>query len=435
MRLILLFITLLLVQTGYAQTERKPGASRVVEVDRIAAVVNDDVITLFELTDRVRTVTRQLRQQKTPLPPPAVLEKQVLERMITDLIQLQFAKETSTKVDDIQLDRMLVRIAENNNLNTARFREALEHDGIVYAKFREDIRMEMVVSRIREREVENKIVVTDPEIDIYIKQQRARPSASEEFNLGHILVRVPEQASPEIIEKQKRRAEEVVKQLQAGADFGQISVSYSDAPDALQGGTLGWRSQDRLPTLFAEAVAKLKPAGITPILRSPNGFHVLKLLGRRGGSGAMVLQQTKVRHILIKTNELVSDSEAKRKLTELRDRLVNGGNFAELAKSHSNDLSSNKGGDLGWVYPGDTVPEFERAMDALKPGELSQPIKTAFGYHLMQVQDRKNEDVTQERERLQARQALRARKTDESYQEWLRQLRDRAYIEYRLEDR
>jgi peptidyl-prolyl cis-trans isomerase SurA len=403
--------------------------------DRIVAVVNDEVITLGELQVRLAQVERQLRQQRTPLPPRDVLERQMLERMIADKVQIQFAREAGVKVDDVQLDRALTRIAENNRMGLAEFRAAIEKDGIAWPKFREEIRNEMLIARIRERETESRVTVSEAEIDNYLSGSD-RSAGKEEVLLSHVLVRVPEQASPDQLAKLRTRAENALTQIRLGTDFGQVAATYSDAPDGLTGGSLGWRTLDRLPSLFAETVSKMQPGEVAPIQRSPAGFHILKLVQRRGGTlTGQQVQQTLVRHILIRTGELVSQDEAKRRLVVLKERLDHGASFAELAKQHSNDLSASKGGDLGWVYPGDTVPEFERAMNALKAGEISEPVQTPFGWHLIQVQDRRVQDVSAERQRLIARQALRERKAEEAYEEWLRQLRDRAYVEYRLEEK
>lgn len=406
--------------------------AKVIEADRIIAVVNDEVITLNELNSRLALVQRQLRQQGTEIPPRDVLEKHVLERLIIDRVQIQFARETGLRVDDAQLDQTLARIADSNRMDLAQFRASLERDGVPWAKFREDIRDEVTISRIKEREVDSKIVVSEGEIDNFLGTAGAM--GSEEFNLAHILLRVPEQAKPELLARLQARAEDILAQLRRGADFAHLAASYSDAPDGLSGGQLGWRPLDRLPALFAEAVPKLKPGEVSDVLRSPAGFHILKLLDRRGGAiTAQPVEQTHARHILIKTSELVSEADAKRRLVGLRDRITHGTDFAELARLHSNDLSAAKGGDLGWLSPGDTVPEFERAMNALKPGEVSEPVKSPFGWHLIQVMERRM-DSSKERVRQSARMALRERKVDEAYQDWLRQMRDRAYVEYRLED-
>ncbi len=408
------------------------SAVQPVEADRIVAVVNDEVVTSHELRSRMAAVERQLKQQGTQQPPRDVLQKHLLERMIIDRIQLQLARETGLSVDDVQLDIALQRIAQSNRMGLADFRAALEKDGIPWSKFREEIRSEMIIARIRERDVDARILISEGEIDNFLASGNA--GGGEEYNLAHILLRVPEQARPEQLARVRSRAEEILGQIKRGADFAQLAASNSDAPDGLAGGAMGWRSIERLPTLFAEALPKLKPGETSEVLKSPAGYHILKLLDRRGG--AMIVQpveQTRARHILIKTSELVSESEARRRLVSLRERVVHGADFAELARLHSNDLSASRGGDLGWLNPGDTVPEFERAMNRLKPGEVGEPVQSPFGWHLIQVMERRV-DVSQERLRQNARQALRERKADEAYQDWLRQMRDRAYVEYRLED-
>jgi len=403
-------------------------------LDRIVAVVNDEAITQFELDDRISMVTRQLQQQGTPLPPKDVLEKQLLERMINDRVQLQFAKQTGIRIDDTQLDKTLQRIAQDSKLTLPEFRAAVEKDGIKFSKFREEIQNEMTLARLREREVENRITVTDGEVDNYLST-RAAAGKDEEYELAHILIRVPDQASPEQISEKRARAEQALNDLRKGADFRQVSASYSDAPNALEGGGLGWRSASQLPGLFVDGIKDLKAGDISPVLHSPNGFHILKVLDKRGKDTPMVVTQTHARHILIKTNEIVSETDARNRLMQLKERLDNGANFAELARLHSDDASASKGGDLGWLSPGDTVPEFEHAMDALKPGQISNPVKSPFGWHLIQVLERRTKDVSEESQRLTARQALRARKADDAYQNFVRQLRDQAYVDYRLEDK
>jgi peptidyl-prolyl cis-trans isomerase SurA len=427
-RLVLITLLTLLPALTIAQS-RQPIA-----VDRIVAVVNDEAITLNELRERLATVTRQLRSRGTPLPPSEVLEKQLLERLIVDRLQLQFAKESGLRIADAELDAAMRRIADNNRLSLAEFRAALERDGIAWKRFREEMREEITLSRLREREVESRIVVSDGEIDNYLAHpEQANQTAL--VALGHIIIRVPEQADPARLSQLRQRAEEALARIKSGQDFGQVAASYSEAPDALAGGILEPRPVDRLPTLYAEAVAQLQPGEVSEILRSPAGFHIVKLFERKGGSVGGTFRQTHARHILIKVNELVSSDEARHKLAGLKERLANGADFAELARLYSNDLSAAKGGDLGWLYQGDTVPDFERAMDALKPGEVSAPVHSPFGWHLIQVLERKNAEPGDERKRLMARQALRERKSDEAYEDWLRQLRDRAYVEYRLEDR
>jgi peptidyl-prolyl cis-trans isomerase SurA len=416
-----------------ASAETKPP--RVTALDRIVAVVNSDVITQIELDARLRMVIQQLQKQGTPMPPRDLLEKQLLERLIMDRLQLQFAQETGVKIDDAQLDKTLLRIAQENKLSAEQFRAALEKDGVDFSKFREDIRTEILMARLREREVDNRVNVSEGEVDNYLNNRSAAAGSGGEFNLAHVLVRVPEQASPEQLQKLKSRALKALEEVQAGKDFRQVAASYSDAPDALEGGVLGWRTAGQLPALFADALGNLKPGETSQVLRSPNGFHILKLLDKRGKEAAFVVQQTHARHILIKVNEVVSEQDARNRALQLKERLDNGAKFEELARQHSEDGSASRGGDLNWLSPGDTVPEFEKAMDALKPDQVSEPVRSPFGWHLIQVLERRSEDVSKERTRLQARQEIRMRKADEAYQEWLRQLRDRAYVEYRLEDK
>ena len=425
-----------LVSPGaHAQKPRQP-----IVIDRIVAIVNDEAITALELEERSRFAVKQLAQQGTAPPPRAVVERQLLERMIGDRVQLQFARETGLRVDDAELERAIGRIAEQNKITSQQLRATLEKDGVPYSKFREDIRGEIIMSRLREREVDAKIVITESEIDTLLAASANEEMRSDEVDLSHILVVVPENASPEQVQSRRARAEQALADLQKGADFRQVAAAFSEAPDALQGGMMGWRAGERLPTIFYDALKSMKPGQVSGLLRSANGFHIIRLNDRRGGvspaaQGPTNTQQTRVRHILLKTNELVSENEARNRLRTLKERLENKADFADLARVHSEDTSASRGGDLGWILPGDTVPEFERAMNGLKPGEISEPVKSPFGWHLIQVLERGIQDVSKERRRLAARQTLRARKSDEAFQEWVRQLRDRAYIEVRLEER
>lgn len=418
--------------SAWSQQTAKPR--QIVVVDRIVAVVNDEVITQQELNARVDFAFRQLREQGTPPPPRNVIERQLIERLINDRVQLQHARDIGLRLDPAELDRALERIASENKLSQAQLRATLEKDGIPFEKFRTDIRNEITMSRLREREVAQKIVITEAEIDTFLQAQLAQTGRDDEFNLSHILVAVPENATPEQLQTRRTRAEQALTQLKGGADFRQVAAAFSDAPEALQGGLIGWRESKRLPSLFLDALRPMKAGAITEeLLRSPNGFHILKLNERRGGQAPIIVQQTRARHILIKTNELVSEAEARNRLLALKERLDNNADFAELARARSEDGSAARGGDLGWLNPGDTVPEFEQAMNALKIGEISAPVRSPFGWHLIEVQERRSQDMTREGQRMNARQALRERKTDEAYQEWVRQLRDRAYVEQRLE--
>lgn len=428
-------LTSLLVLAALAGPAAAAPRPAPIEADRIVALVGDDVITLRELQVRLDSAVAQLKRQGTPLPPQDVLQRQMLERMITDLVQTQSAKENGIRIDDTMLDQAITRIAAGNKMSVADFRKALEKDGIAFASFREEIRGEILISQLRERDVDSRIKISEGEIDNYLAGAGAGASAQSEVDVAHILLRTPEGSSPEQIDKLRAKAEQVLARLKRGEDFAQIAAAYSDAPDALQGGHVGYRTVDRLPALFADAISRLKSGELSGVMRSPNGFHIIKLLDQRGGAATPQVQQTRARHILIKVSELVSEKDARQKLDALRERLANGGNFAELARLYSQDGSAAKGGDLGWLYPADTVPEFEKAMDALKIGQISEPIRSPFGWHLIEVQERRLQDVSDERRRMAAKSALRARKADESYQDWIRQLRDRAYVEIRLEDK
>lgn len=403
-------------------------------LDRVVAIVNTDVITRLELDDQVKLATRQLVRQGTPLPQRDLLEKQLLERMITTRVLRQVGQESGVRVDDTQLERAIGRMAQENKLTPEQFRAAMRDDGIDYDRFREDIRGEIMVSRLREREVDGRLVVSDAEIANYLAAQKAT-GRDEEYSLLHILVTVPEAAAPEQIQARRARAEEALGKLRKGADFNQVSSTYSDAANALQGGDLGWRPAGRLPAMFVQAATTMKIGDLSQILRSPNGFHILKLVNKRLVGQAMVVQQTKARHILVRLNEVVAEVEAKRRLSEIRERIVKGADFAEIARLQSEDASSVRGGDLGWLSPGDTVPEFEQAMDALAPGQISAPVQSPFGWHLIQVMERRTEDLTKEREKRLAQQAIRARKSEEAFTEWVRQQRDRAFVEYRSDER
>ena len=375
---------------------QKPPVSRIVLLDRIIAVVNDQVITRRDLDERVTTVLVQLRQQGTPLPPRDVLEKQVLERMIFNQVQVQYARETGLRIDDATLDKALSRIAEDSKLTPAQLRTALEKDGVGFNKFREDIRDEITIARLREREVDNKITIADSEIDNFLNTRQIQEGKTDEYHLSHVLVSVPEQASPERLQERRARAEQALAQIKGGVDFRQVAASFSDAPDAVQGGGLGWRDTARLPSLYADAAKALKAGEVSDVLRSPNGFHIVRVNDRRGQGAPLIVSQTHARHILIKTTELVSESEAKDRVVKLKERLDNNADFAELARLQSEDSSAARGGDLGWLSPGDTVPEFEKAMDALKPQQVSEAVRSPFGWHLIQVLERRNQDMPQQ---------------------------------------
>ena len=410
-------------------------ADEIVKLDRIVAIVDQTVITEHELESRMRTVTAQLKKQNTELPAENVLRKQILERLISDALQLQYAAQTGLKVDDNQLNKTIERIAEQNQMSVKEFSDALSADGISMTKFRADIRSEITIARLREREVESRVNVSESEIDNFLTTQSSSNENRDEFEISHILIRTPEEGTPEDIQKAKAKVDEAIKLLQEGSSFSKVSANFSDAPNALEGGNLGWKSATQVPTLFLETLKSMQTGEISQPLRSPNGFHILKLTNTRGGNSPLVIEQTHARHILIKLTEVVSESDGKKKMDGIKERLDNGEKFEVLARQFSEDGSASNGGDLGWVNPGDTVPQFEKAMNELKDNQISEPIRTPFGWHIIQVLERRKQDMSKEAARLKARQEIRARKADEAYQDWIRELRDRAYVEMKLEDK
>jgi peptidyl-prolyl cis-trans isomerase SurA len=426
---------LLLAATAFCSMHMQAQAAEVVKMDRIVAIVDQTVVTEQELESRMRTIIAQLKKQGTDLPDESVLRKQILERLISDALQLQYAAQTGVKVEDSQLDKTVERIAEQNQMSLTEFAQALAKDGISMQKFKADIRSEITISRLREREVDSRVNVSESEIDNFLTTQAASNDNQDEFEIAHILIRTPEEGATEDIQKAKARADEAIKALQAGTSFAKVSASFSDAPNALEGGSLGWKSGAQVPTLFLDALKSMASGEISPLLRSPNGFHILKLVNRRGGSSPLVIEQTHARHILIKLSEIMTEKDGKIKMDGIKQRLDNGEKFETLASQLSEDGSAASGGDLGWVNPGDTVPQFEKAMNALKEGQISLPVRSPFGWHVIQVLERRKQDMSKESARLKARQEIRTRKADEAYQDWIRELRDRAFVEQRLEDK
>jgi peptidyl-prolyl cis-trans isomerase SurA len=410
-------------------------AADVTKMDRIVAIVDQTVITEQELESRIISLSAQLKKQGTELPEASILRKQILERLISDALQLQYAAQTGIKVDDTQLDKTLERIAEQNKLTVREFYDALNQDGISVRKFRSDIRNEIIIARLREREVESRVNVSESEIDNYLTTQASTNQNQDEYEISHILIRVPEDAATEDVQKAKAKVDEILSALASGTSFAKVSASFSDAPNALEGGNIGWKQSAQMPALFLDALKAMQKGEVSAALRSPNGFHILKLTDKRGGSSPLIIEQTHARHILIKLSEVMSEKDAKQKMDGIKERLDNGEKFEVLARQFSEDGTASNGGDLGWVNPGDTVPQFEKAMNNLKPNEISEPLLSPFGWHVIQVLERKKQDMSKEAARLKARQEIRARKADEAYQDWIRELRDRAFVELRLEDK
>ncbi len=404
-------------------------------IDRIVAVVNEEVITQQEINELLENTVRQLQKQNTQLPRMEILEKQLLERTILKRIQLQRAKELGLTVSDNDLDQTLRRIAQDNHLTMEEFRQALEQEGTNMRLFREEIREEILMVRLKEQEVNSRVNVTESEIDNFLHVQATSSIGNEEYRIAHILVQVSDQMDETQISAKRNRAETALESLLQGADFAQVSAEYSDAPDAMQGGELDWRPLGQMGSPFAELLVEMQPGDITPIVQSPLGFHILKLLERRQQeTPVVIIDQVHAQHILIRISELISEEDARQQIIQIRERIDNGTDFTEMAKAHSEDASASAGGDLGWVSPGDTVPEFEQAMNALLPGQVSRPVRTPFGWHLIKVIERRSQDVSERQEREAARRTIHARKADVVVQEWLQQLRDQAYVEYKVED-
>jgi peptidyl-prolyl cis-trans isomerase SurA len=414
-----------------------PPSSSAKVIDSVYVIVNDEVITKREVDQRVAEITARARAQQAQLPDEESLRRQVTEAMITERAQLQLAKEMGVRVDDTQLDRAIGRIAEGQKMSVQDLRNAMEKEGMTFAQFREQIRNEIMMQRLIEHEVDSKLQVSEAEIDTYMAAEKAAAADRVEMDLAQILVRIPENASPEQIAARKARADEVARQLRTGADFGKMAATYSDSPDALKGGAIGWRDPDRLPPLFANELRKLKPGQSTQVIRTNVGFHILKLINQRSlaaeqQADASVVQQTHGREILLKVTPAMSEDEARKRLAEFKAKVeAKQANFEDLARQFSQDSYAAKGGDMGWLYPGDTVPEIENVLNALKPGEISDVIKSPFGLHIVQLIERKSEDTSKEKARSAARQVLTERKRQEALEDWARQVRDRAYVEFR----
>ncbi|MBL8251679.1 MAG: peptidylprolyl isomerase [Candidatus Competibacter sp.] len=434
-----------------------PGSA----LDAIVAVVNDDVITRRELNEGMASVERQLRQRKTPIPPRPVVERQVLERMILARLQARAAERNGITVDDATLNAAIETLARNNKMTLTQMRQTVEKDGISYAKFRDDVRREIMGARLRQKLVDSQLQVSEQDVESLQTQMASQGGfglnaeetaggnggGARQFHIAHILIALPESPSAQQIEAARRRAGEVLARLRKGTDFRELAISESGGPQALEGGDLGWRGLEQLPTVFAPVVPKLRPGQFSEPLRSPSGFHIVKLLDVRGGGEAPVrarpasstnppglITETRARHILLHASPQVSDDDTRRRLEQLSERIRGGEDFATLAQANSDDATSGaRGGDLGWVAPGMVVPQFEQAMNALQPNQISAPFKTPFGWHIVQVLERRQARPSPQMERARAREALLRRRSDEDWELLLRRLRNEAYVEIRLD--
>jgi peptidyl-prolyl cis-trans isomerase SurA len=403
------------------------------ELDSIVAVVNDDVVLQSEVTRETNLVIPQLQQQGTAVPPPEQLRKQVVERLILKRLQQQRAKQLGIEVEEGTLLEALSNIAARNGLSLEELQATLEAGGIRFQDFREDTRMQILLSRLQTQEVARNVQVTDQEVDRFLAKSASQLVPREQVRLQHILVALPEEPTPAQVAQAEKKAKGLLAKLRGGADFAAVAAASSDGRTALQGGDLGWFEMAAVPSLVTDLARTMAKGEITEPLRSPSGFNIIKLTDIKGG-GPQSVTQTNARHILVRTNELVSDADAKIRLNQLRTRIIGGDDFATLARAHSDDTGSAlKGGDLGWVNPGDTVTEFEEAMNALAPNEVSEPFQSPFGWHIVQVQERRTQDAAEDLLRLKAREAIQRRKAEEATDAWLRQLRDEAYVEVRGE--
>jgi peptidyl-prolyl cis-trans isomerase SurA len=403
-------------------------------LNRVVAVVNDDVILESELSSRETMIVEQLRQQQAQLPSRSSLRKQVLDRLVLENLQLQLAERSGIRVDDETLNSNLRNLAKQNGMTLTEFREVLEKDGFDYAAFREEFRDQIIMNRVRQEMVDKRVQVTEQEVDQLLASAASFNDQDREYRLAHILVSVPEAASPEQVQAARKRAEDILARLRAGADFEQTAIAESDGQQALSGGDLGWRRTGQLPSFFTDVVGQLERGQVSELIRSPSGFHIVKIMDIRGEERHLI-KQTHARHILLRPDALVSDAEAENRLRQLRERIEHGEDFATLARSHSQDPgSASEGGDLGWVTPGEMVPEFEQAMDQLANGQISEPVQSRFGWHLIQVLERREHDDTAEYRRNRARESIRQRKTDEELEIWLRRLRDESYVEYIVDE-
>lgn len=401
--------------------------------DRVVAVVNKDILTLRELERQAEQVTANLTKQGVALPPQSVLYHQLLEQMIDERVQLQRAVELGVRVDEAQLDDAIGNIAENNKLTVPELIKAVEKDGASYSQFREQIRRSMFINAARQRDVESQVNVSEFEIDAFLSSKGADAKGAD-FLLNNIVIAVPEGAAPEVVASKRQRAEDALAALKAGKPFADVAAQFSDASNALTGDKLEWRPMARIPDIYLGIAQKLAVGGVSDLIRASNGFHIIRLEDKRSESLGELVEQHHTRHILIKVNEGVSEADAKRRIDQIKVRLDTGADFVQLAKLQSEDASANLGGDLGWVNPGDTVPDFESAMKSLPLNRVSDPIRTPFGWHLIQVLERRKQDVSDARLRLEARNALRSKKIEEQTEQWVHQLRGQAFVDLRLDD-
>ena len=418
-----LLVCLLLVSVS---TQAEPRV-----LDRVIAVVGEEALMQSELDLRLQQVRAQISERGVRLPPEDVLRQQVLERLILDTIQLQLARQGGLRIDEQTLSATINRIAQQNQMTLPQFRDAVEADGLAFSLFREQIREEMLISQVRQRRVADRIQVSEQEVDAYLASPEAMEQEGREFRVAHILISLPEGPSPEQVAKARADADALMQRLRAGEDFAELAVSASAGDQAFSGGDLGWRSALSLPSIFADQVVRMSAGELAGPIRSPSGFHLIKLVETRGGAQHVILQ-TQARHLLLSPNALRDESATREKINQLHQRALAGESLAELARQYSDDRASRQsGGSLGWVSPGQMVPSFEAAMQSLQPGEISEPIQTQFGWHLIEVEGYREADMTDRLRRQQVQQLLAERRFEEEVQNWLREIRDSTWVEIR----
>ena len=402
-------------------------------LDRIAAIVNEGVVLNSELDEQTAEITARLRQQNTELPPPNVLRKQILERLVVEEIQIQRADKLGIQISEEMLNGALDNIARSNNVSFSDLPRMLEQQGIDYRDYRDEIRRQMTLQMLRQRDVIARINISPREMEQAMARAKNTPDQNSEYNISHILISVPVTASPEQVEAREQRMKEVYEKAKAGEDFAQLALTYSDSSTNIEGGSLGWRKGSQLPSIVSDQVVKMQTGQISEPIRTPSGFHLFKLNETRGGTQQAVVTQVHARHILLTTSALEDDQTLEQKLNDIRARVLKGEDFGTIAAVTSQDPgSAAEGGDLGWAGPGSFVPEFEKQLDGLNENEISKPFKTQYGWHIIQLLGRRTHDVTEDKQRQQVYAQLRESKAEEETELWLRRLRDEAFVEYRM---
>jgi peptidyl-prolyl cis-trans isomerase SurA len=424
---------LCLTSGGRVHAQTRDLATHGQSLDRIAAIVNDGVVLESELNDELGLVTQRLRDQKLELPPENVLRQQVLERLIVEEIEMQHADKAGIKIPDDALNNALQDVAQRNGMTLSQLPDALAQQGVDYASYRAAVRRQLTLTILRQRDVLQRTSITPREVDQYLARETKHPSDAAEYDISHILIAVSEDPTPAQLEAAEQRAQDVYQRAKSGEDFAKLAVAYSNSDTALQGGTLGWRKGTELPTFLSDVILKLKPGDVSAPLRAPNGYNIVKLIGVRNSGQSVMVDQVHARHIMMRTSEMQDDALVKQKLDQLRERILKGEDFAGLAQTNSQDPgSATEGGDLGWAAPNTYDPEFEKMLNDLQVNEISQPFKTQYGWHIVQLLGRRRYDSTDELKRKHAVDEIRASKADEETELWLRRLRDESYVDYKL---